>query len=79
METWNRYLLTEIYILCHACSCQEILRMELRVGTPGTHRQRAASVIAHGGGTVCLRLTKAAARAALGGELGAMVCPCPAH
>eukprot|EP01047_Picozoa_sp_COSAG01_P056757 COSAG01_NODE_6473_length_3644_cov_5174.356841_5_plen_56_part_00 len=55
------------------------MRMELRVGTPGTHRQRAASVIAHGGGTVCLRLTKAAARAALGGELGAMVCPCPAH
>eukprot|EP01047_Picozoa_sp_COSAG01_P041873 COSAG01_NODE_3622_length_5858_cov_1194.967187_6_plen_74_part_00 len=68
-------MLTEIH-LRHACSCQEILRMELRVGM---HRQRAASVIAHGGGTVCLRLTKAAARAALGGELGGMVCPCPPY
>jgi hypothetical protein len=26
--SWNRSILTEIY-LCHACSCQEILRMEM--------------------------------------------------
>eukprot|EP01047_Picozoa_sp_COSAG01_P083097 COSAG01_NODE_17243_length_1167_cov_1.277154_1_plen_67_part_10 len=26
VPTWNRFILTEIY-LCHACSCQEILRM----------------------------------------------------
>jgi hypothetical protein len=25
--SWNRFILTEIY-LCHACSCQEILRTE---------------------------------------------------
>eukprot|EP01050_Picozoa_sp_SAG11_P029186 SAG11_NODE_8113_length_1059_cov_0.745833_2_plen_138_part_01 len=44
METWNRYLLTEIYILCHACSCQEISR----VGTPG--QGGAGGPGAHGDG-----------------------------
>eukprot|EP01047_Picozoa_sp_COSAG01_P014532 COSAG01_NODE_710_length_14110_cov_94.506745_1_plen_81_part_00 len=39
--SWNRSILTEIY-LCHACSCQEILRTE----TAGQGLQTAARAAA---------------------------------
>jgi hypothetical protein len=44
-SSWNRSILTDIY-LCHACSCQEILRTETAGQGGGVSADAAASALA---------------------------------
>jgi hypothetical protein len=70
--SWNRFILTEIY-LCHACSCQELLRTESAgqdgVGPAAAEAPRKETVSFLGAPTAAIMPSR----------LNTEVCPPPSH